>query len=153
MLRGNTSPSRSMSAARSALLMDDTRFFFEKGHVGGQPSDLFVELPKLLLVGEPFGVAIGILPLKEAGEPLERGRLPQADQIRMDVVLGGDLAHRFLAAQDLLDALGFECGMVVLSHPVMLHLILPRSTVQFSGSTIPRSLPYIAWWSLGTVAA
>src|SRR5713226_8699029 len=119
--------------------MDDTRFFVQKGDAGRQPSDLFVELAQLLVVGEALGVAIGILPLKQARKTRDRGRFPQTDQVGVDVVLGADLAHRFLTAQDFLDNLGLERGAVVLSHPVMIHLILPRSTVQFSGSTLDYS--------------
>jgi hypothetical protein len=59
--------------------MDDTRFIFQIGDVGRQPADLFVELAQVLGVGEPLGFTIGVLALKQAREPLDRRRFPEAD--------------------------------------------------------------------------
>jgi hypothetical protein len=90
--------------------MDATRFFFQEGDMRRQPADLFGEFAEVLGVGEPRGRALGVLPLKEARKALDRRRFPEAYPVGVNVVLGGDVAQRFLAAQDLLDNSGFEGG-------------------------------------------
>jgi hypothetical protein len=68
-----------MSAIRSALLIADTRIFFEEGHLRGQPPDLLVQLAQLLRVGVPLADGVGVVLLEQARGAFQRGGLPDPD--------------------------------------------------------------------------
>ena len=84
---------RSTHCSRSALKRRQGQFF-EPGELGGEPANLGKQIFLLLLIrGAEGGHGVGFG--KETGQASQSGRPPIPQDVRMDVVVGGQLGQRF----------------------------------------------------------
>ena len=74
--------------SRSPLVRDPA--FFQPGHLGGQASNLGIQVLHLLVVGGLSGFS-RVAPVEGGGEGFESNGFPITKQGGMDLVLGGEL--------------------------------------------------------------
>jgi len=128
--------------------------FFQPGQLGGQPSDLRVEIGHLLLMRR-FEGRRRIPYFEEARQPVQGGAAPVAQLVHMHLMLTGQLGKRLILTQHLLDNLGLEGGAIVLSHGWSSTLQLPPFVSRFLGplySPLPRICTLNARTARGSIA-
>src|SRR5207253_8903568 len=124
--------------------MVEARFFFQPVHLGRQPPDLGVQLLQLLGAGGALRFRPAAAALEHAGQPLERGRFPLTEQIRVHPVLGSDLTQRLDFPKHLLDDLGLERRAMLLSHAAQPNLFPRPRLSNFLGPLYSVSAPLLA---------